>query len=153
MLLAKLNELKNSNNAMKIVTNFALVLSFCFASFAIRAEETAVEVGKHANVNMDAASMLLSLLFVLGLILVSAWLLKKFNMVTKQNAAMKVVASLPLGAKERIMVVQVGEEQLLLGVSGQQVNLLKTLDEPLPTKGLNEVAIPQFLQQLKQKSE
>ena len=58
---------------------------------------------------------------------------------------MKVVSSLPLGAKERLVVVQVGKEQLLLGVSQQQVALIKTLDEPLEIK---EFMAPEFSQQL-----
>ncbi len=35
---------------------------------------------------------------------------------------MRVIASLPVGYKEKLLVVKVGEQQLLLGVTPQQVN-------------------------------
>lgn len=117
------------------------------------AEEASVEVGKHANVNMDAVSMIMSLLMVLALIVASAWLLKKFNMVAKHSSQMKVVASLPLGTKEKVMVVQVGDEQLLLGVSHQQVNLLKTLDKPISQASDVNLSFQQLFKQKQQKTE
>ena len=107
-----------------------LLLSTCFSVTSL-AQEELVEVGKHANVNVDSFSMIMSLLMVLVLIVISAWVLKKFNLVNKSVAGMKVVTSLPLGNKEKLVVVQVGDEQLLLGVSQQQVSLIKTLDKPL----------------------
>ena len=44
---------------------------------------------------------------------------------------MKVIATLPLGYKEKLMVVKVGGQQLLVGVTPQQVNFLYRLEEPL----------------------
>jgi len=105
-------------------------------SFNSLAQEAVVEVGKHANANLDAVSMIMSLLMVLVLIFISAWVLKKFNVVNKTSTGMKVITSLPVGSKEKIIVVQVGDEQLLLGVGAQQVTLLKTLEKPL------EIATP-----------
>jgi len=93
--------------------------------------QTDVEVGKHANVNLDAFSMIISLFMVLALIIASAWILKKFNLTQRSASGMKVITSLPVGHKEKLIVVQVGDEQLLIGVSQQQVTLLKVLDTPL----------------------
>jgi len=105
-------------------------------SFNCLGQEAVVEVGKHANANLDAVSMIMSLLMVLVLIFISAWVLKKFNVVNKTSTGMKVITSLPVGTKEKIIVVQIGDEQLLLGVGAQQVTLLKTLEKPL------EIATP-----------
>jgi len=106
-------------------------LLLTFMSGVSLAQDEVVEVGKHANVNLDSATMIMSLLMVLALIVVSAWVLKKFNMVNKSVAGMKVVTSLPLGHKEKLVVVEVGDEQLLLAVSSGHVSLIKTLDKPL----------------------
>ncbi|GHE80824.1 hypothetical protein GCM10011501_06040 [Thalassotalea profundi] len=95
------------------------------------AQESSVQVGKHANTNLDAGSMIVSLLMVLVLIVISALILKKFQLTTKSVSGMKVITSLSLGPKERLVVVEVQNQQLLLGVSGQQITLLKTLDEPI----------------------
>ncbi len=93
--------------------------------------EQAPQVGKHVMANMNASSMILSLLMVLGLIIICALVLKRFNFTQQNSAQLKVIASLSLGAKERIIVVQVGEEQLVLGVSPQKISLLKNLETPI----------------------
>lgn len=89
------------------------------------------QVGKHVMANTDVGSMVLSLLMVLALIIISALILKRFNFTQQQTGQLKVVASLPLGVKERLVVAQVGEQQLVLGVTPQQVTLIKTLEEPI----------------------
>ena len=111
--------------------NRLLILMLTTSPILVQAQEKTVEVGKHANVNIDSFSMILSLLMVLLLIFAAAWILKKFNVVNKSVSGMQVVSSLSLGTKERLVVVQVADEQLLLGVSGQQVSLIKTLEQPL----------------------
>ncbi|PCI56615.1 MAG: flagellar biosynthetic protein FliO [Gammaproteobacteria bacterium] len=92
------------------------------------------EVGKHVMANTDVGSMILSLLMVLALIGISAFVLKRFN-VTQQNAGqLKVVASLSLGVKERLVVAQVGDQQLVLGVTSQQITLIKSLEKPISSQ-------------------
>jgi flagellar protein FliO/FliZ len=93
-----------------------------------------VEVGRHVIGNIDASSMIPSLLAVLVAIIVVAWILKKLQVGGLAVNGLKVVTSLNLGSKERLVVVQVGEKQLLLGVTGQQINLLDTLAEPIEVK-------------------
>lgn len=95
--------------------------------------EQTPEVGKHVMANMDAGSMILSLLMVLALIIVSALVLKRFNIAQQNTSQLKVVASLSLGAKERLVVVQVAEQQLVLGVTAQQITLIDNLAEPIVT--------------------
>jgi len=53
-----------------------------------------------------------------------------------------VVTSLSLGAKERIVVVQVADKQLLLGVTAQQVTLLESLAEPLNATKSSPTDVP-----------
>jgi len=89
------------------------------------------QVGKHVMANMNASSMILSLIMVLALIFISAIVLKRFNITQQKSNQLNVIASLSLGAKERIIVVQVGEQQLVLGVCPQQISLLKNLEKPL----------------------
>ncbi len=89
------------------------------------------QVGKHVMTNMNASSMILSLLMVLALIIISALVLKRFNLTQQSSNQLKVVASLSLGTKERVVVVQIGEQQLVLGVCSQKISLLKNLDTPI----------------------
>jgi flagellar protein FliO/FliZ len=104
-----------------------------------------VEVGRHVIGNIDAGSMILSLLAVLVAIVIAAWLLKKLQVGGTTVNGLKVVTSLNLGAKERLVVVQVGKQQLLLGVTGQQINLLDTLAEPIENKKVVPIELSQTL--------
>ncbi len=110
----------------KLISVFLLVVSS-----PVFAEEEMPEVGKHVAANMDAMSMVLSLLLVLVVIVVSAMVLKRLQPGIKHAQGLKIVTNLHLGTKERLVVVEVGEQQLLLGVTAQQISLLKTLDAKL----------------------
>lgn len=100
------------------------------------------EVGKHVMANMDAGSMILSLLMVLALIIICALVLKRFNFTQQSASQLKIVTSLSLGAKERVVVIQAGEQQLLLGVTAQQVTLLERLTEPLKVPTMSTAELP-----------
>lgn len=104
-----------------------------------------IEVGRHVMGNMDAGSMIVSLLLVLFAIVIAAWLLKKLQVGGNTVNGLKVVTSLNLGSKERLVVVQIGEKQLLLGITGQQINLLDTLDEPIVIKSGVPIELSQTL--------
>lgn len=101
------------------------------ANDVIPTETAPIEVGKHVAANMDAMSMIISLLMVLVVIVISAIILKRFQGVSQNINGLKIITSLHVGAKEKIVVVQAGEKQLLLGVTAQQITLLETLDVPL----------------------
>lgn len=76
------------------------------------------------------AQVTLSLLLVLGAVFAAAWLVRRLRGLGGPGAdAIRVVAATGLGPKERAVLVQVGSQQLLLGVTAQQVTLLHTLTE------------------------
>ncbi len=94
---------------------------------------------------------LLGLILVLVCIALVAWLLKRSNSFhTAANGKMKVIAGLPLGTRERAVLVQVGDEQLLLGVTPQQINLLQKLDTPLEVDSANNSDFAGKLRQIMQ---
>lgn len=83
---------------------------------------------------MSLLQTLLGLVLVLGCIVLVAWLLKRSNSFhTAASGQLKMIAGLPLGTRERAVLVQVGDKQLLLGVTPQQISLLHTLETPLAT--------------------
>ena len=103
------------------------------------------EVGRHVMANMDAGSMILSLLMVLALIVICAFVLKRFNLTQQGVSQLKMVTSLSLGAKERVVVIQAGEQQLLLGVTAQQVTFIERLEKPLVTQTMKTTELPKSL--------
>ncbi|GAA5213936.1 flagellar biosynthetic protein FliO [Corallincola platygyrae] len=101
-----------------------------------------------------ASSQILSLLFslitVLIIIFLLAWVLKRFNIgVGQSRGAMKVLATLAMGRNERIVLVELGDKQLLLGVTGQNINLLHTFDEPIVVEESGSGSNPSALFQQK----
>jgi flagellar protein FliO/FliZ len=74
----------------------------------------------------------LGMLVVLGLILAIAWLLKRsgrFQMAA--GGGLRVLGGLSMGSRERVVLIQAGETQLLLGVAPGRVQTLHVLDQPL----------------------
>ena len=93
--------------------------------------------------------LLLGLALVVGLILVLAWLMRRVNGTPAQGHGMKVLAAMPLGQRERAVLVQVGQEQMLLGVAPGRVSLLARFDEPvLDSAELRGAAFAERLQQV-----
>ena len=83
-----------------------------------------------------STSSILQMLFGLGLVIALifflAWFLKRIGGVGGlAQSGLRVVATLPLSTRERIVLVQAGDKQLLLGVAPGRVNLLETFDEPV----------------------
>ena len=88
----------------------------------------------------DILSMVLSLVMVLVLIIVLAFFVKKLNPNLANSDEFKVVRSLPLGSRERLMVVEIDNAQHLLGVTTPSINYLHKLETPLSEKELPELA-------------
>lgn len=74
-----------------------------------------------------------SLLLVLGLAYLAAWLFRRFGGARLQpSARLRVLASTPLGQRERIALVEVDGQRMVLGVAPGRVTLLQGLPEEAP---------------------
>ena len=104
-----------------------------------------------ATLPSSPLNLLLGLGFLLALVGVAWWLVRRMVglQLAGNRAPIRVLGSLPVGTRERVVLVQVGEQQLLLGVAPGRVNLLHRLDEPLSLEGGGEFAdrMRQVLQQ------
>ena len=80
------------------------------------------------------ASVSLAMVIVAALLWGGLWALRR----VRPNGGMwgagdcKIVRSLALGPRERLLVVRVGTRHLVVGVSSTAVSLLCELDQPLP---------------------
>ena len=74
------------------------------------------------------APLLFGLLLVLALIPAAAWLLRRAGLAQPASTAgLRVVAQLPLGPRERLVIVEAGDRRWLLGVSASGISRLGTL--------------------------
>ncbi len=75
--------------------------------------------------------VLLGLIAVLALLAAIAWLLKRFNLAKiAGNAPVKVVGGVAVGSRERVVVVEVAGQWIVVGVAPGQVNALTTMARP-----------------------
>lgn len=105
------------------------------ATAATHAAAPAQKIGHAAPATPGIGGALVGLLLVLGLILGLAWLLKRMPGLgagLRASDQLRIVNSLSVGPKERLMVVDVGGKQLLIGVSAGGIHTLHELAEPLP---------------------
>lgn len=71
---------------------------------------------------------------VVGLIFLCAWLARRFGLQRMGGSqVVKVVSSAMVGQRERVVVVEVGGQWLVLGVTSSQVNTLHTLPAQAPS--------------------
>ncbi|MGO4220288.1 flagellar biosynthetic protein FliO [Lysobacter sp. TAF61] len=122
-------------------------MSAAHAAQAAHAAVAATPVASPASAGSIGGAVL-ALMLVIGLIFALAWLARRMpGMGGASNPALRIVGSLALGPRERLVVVAVGETQLLLGVGAGGTRTLHTLDAPLP---LATPATPAFAQLLAQ---
>ncbi|MGR2768049.1 flagellar biosynthetic protein FliO [Photobacterium ganghwense] len=84
---------------------------------------------------LNIATTLASLILVLVIIVLLAWLLKRMKLPGMQGGdrTLRVLRQLPVGQRERIVLLQVGDEQMLVGVTQQNISMLGKLDTPIAT--------------------
>ena len=87
--------------------------------------------------------VLIALVLVLAAVLATAWLARRARALGGgSNGELELLAQLPLGPRERAVLVRVGSCELLLGVASGQVRTLHVLSNSVPTSGAVAVSVP-----------
>ncbi|HKS35513.1 MAG TPA: flagellar biosynthetic protein FliO [Enterobacteriaceae bacterium] len=83
---------------------------------------------------------------IILLILAAAWLAKRLGMGVKgaSTRGLKVSAATSLGPRERVVIVDVEDARLVLGVTSAQITLLHTLPPAPPQSGEPKAAASDF---------
>lgn len=87
-----------------------------------------------ADASPAAASLvklLVGLVGVIAAVLIFSRVLSRTSLLPSGHDKFRVLASLPVGARERIVLMQAGNRQIVVGVAPGQVSTLHVLDEPL----------------------
>lgn len=110
----------------------AVLLALLYSGWVYSAEPARSVVSPVVTLGKLAAALLVVLLVF--------WV---FARVMKQlqagrggmHGGLQVVATLPVGQRERVVVVQAGDTQLVLGVTASNIRSLHVLDTPLSDPG------------------
>lgn len=99
-------------------------------SQAISTSEHIVPSSSEMNLYTQiATSMGLSFVLVISVILLLGWMVKRLSWKKKTKQLIEVKSTYNLSPKERIILVHVDHQLLVVGVSAQQMTLLHTIDE------------------------
>jgi len=106
---------------------------FSLSSFQVLAEEKIITSLAQEPVGVgDYFQMIFGLLIVVGLIVGMAWFMRRMGNMNGMTAGnLKVLGGISVGQRERVVLVQAGETQLLVGVAPGQIRTLHVMDEPI----------------------
>ncbi len=97
----------------------------------------------------DFVQVFLGLAVVVVAIVAMAWIIKRTGYVnTRANGQLKVVGGLTLTQRERLLLVQVGKKQLLIGVAPGRISTLHELEENIDVIGSDKPVMESFAQKL-----
>jgi flagellar protein FliO/FliZ len=93
--------------------------------------------------------LMLGLLVVLAVIVALAWVVRRVQQAAPRGGqVIDIVSARALGPRDRLVLVQVGEEQILLGVSPGRITSLHVMKEPVRSPARSEQVAPEFAQRL-----
>jgi flagellar protein FliO/FliZ len=97
---------------------------------SVHAAKTAGETGAPAPLGVESLlTTLIGLGFILALIFGAGWVLKRtVNLPGGGKGLVKILGGASLGSRERIVVVEVEETRLVLGIAPGRVQTLHVLD-------------------------
>ena len=136
---------------MKKVLGFVLSMPFSvLAAEPVATATAAAAPAVSSGVAGQLTQLVFGLLLVLGLIYFLAWLMRRVQQAgpAGKGQVIELIGSRALGPRDRLMLVQVGNEQILLGLSPGSITALHVLKEPVQVPGATEKATPEFAQRL-----
>lgn len=78
--------------------------------------------------------VLFGLVVVLALMAAAAWMLRRFGVAKNNTAtAVKIVGGISVGSRERILVVEVADQWIVVGVAPGRISTLSSMPRQQPT--------------------
>ncbi len=107
-----------------------LWILMCLPLTSQAADTPAPSVAGAANSSLAGGlgQMAFGLVVVIAVLLVCLWLLKRLGAPRGSARGLKVLGAAPVGPRERVVLVEVGNTVLVLGVASGRVNMLHTVD-------------------------
>ncbi|MFF7106940.1 flagellar biosynthetic protein FliO [Pseudomonas sichuanensis] len=136
---------------MKGMVRAVSALAALLASEAVIAagETAAPPTAVPGGLGAQLAQMVFGLLLVVGLIFFLAWLLRRMQGSAQRGAqVIEIVGSRAIGPRDRLLLVQVGKEQILIGHTPGSIEALHVMAEPVEVPAAARQATPEFAQRL-----
>ena len=115
---------------MRLLTSFIALL---ISASTIAAEEKVIASLSNEPVGLgNVLQMFFGLFVVVAIIFGMAWFMRRMgNMQGMAAGNLKVLGGVSVGQRERVVLLQAGDVQLLLGVAPGEVRTLHVMEEPI----------------------
>lgn len=122
---------RNEPMSRNVLQFFSLRLARCSLSLAVLAACSMAHAAETAAPASSAGGLfqvLLGLVVVLGLMAAAAWSIRRMGLVKNTSASnVKIVGGVNVGNRERVLVVEVADQWIVVGVAPGRVNALSTM--------------------------
>ena len=120
----------NNSFFIKLIASITALCTPVMAIAANAAEKAPAATGPAIFTPNKLGNLILSIVLVIIAIFVFAYILKKL-LYSRNNIGgiIKVISAMPIGTKERILLVETNGKLLLLGITTQQISTLHVFDE------------------------
>jgi flagellar protein FliO/FliZ len=123
-----------------------LLCKFFAFFFTITITQHAQAQSTPVSTSTGLLQIFLALAFVIAIMLLFAWLVKRVGPIANgHKLPVKVIGGISLGNRERVMVIEVADQWLVVGVTAQQINTLSTMPKqsiPENEAGANQLNAP-----------
>lgn len=134
---------------MIAVQRFVLVL-ILFPSIALAAAEPSIAT---PSLFGSLVQVIIALVLVFGAIALSAWLLRRYGptQIGTSSSGMRVIGGVMVGQRERLVLVEVDDTWLIVGVAPGRVNAVHSMPRPAQTEQQTQAMVqqPKFAEWLK----
>lgn len=127
---------------MIAVQRFSSLVLIAFPAFASAAAEPAVAT---PSLFGSLVQVVIALVLVFGAIALSAWLLRRYGptQLGTAGSAMRVVGGVMVGQRERLVLVEVNDTWLIVGVAPGRVNAVHSMPRPAQTEQQTQAMVQQ----------
>lgn len=112
---------------------FIAFVTLTFTQLSFATEEKVISSLSNEPIGLsNYLQMFLGLFIIVGLIVGLAWFMRRMGSMSGVSSGnLKVLGGISVGQRERVVLVQAGETQLLVGVAPGEIRTLHVMDEPI----------------------
>ena len=120
------------DQTLRRILKFSTSLYLCGGLFALSASSLAATEPLPAPVGTGSLlQVLLGLAVVLAMVFVAAWAMRRFSPnIATGNSALRIIAGTAVGNRERVLLLEVNDTWLVVGVAPGRVSQIHSMPRP-----------------------
>ena len=150
--MLNINFLNKLRLILKLIFKLSLSVIFSLSISVSRAAELSEEISADGSsavridsgLNVDSLlQVLIALISVICIIFILSVLVKKFNILPGGSSGLiKIISGISLTSKDRLLLIQVGDEQILVSASPAGINKIHELKTVVESEAISSVENP-----------